>query len=103
MITGLEYRISTTLSTLGLPHWIQYASAPEREGIPGHLLTPRIMHYWVIFQNQLIRLDQLEIVDLVSKLDGMPSHRLKLALHHLLQNKCSSHSQELQYSHPLYW
>ena len=39
MITGLEYRISTTLSSLGLPHWIQYGTAPGREGIPGHLLT----------------------------------------------------------------
>ena len=103
MITGLEYRISTTLSALGLPHWIQYATAPGREGIPGHLLTPRIMHYWVIIQNHLVRLDQIEVVDLVSQIDGQPSHSLKLALHRLLLSKCDSDNDESSYNHPLYW
>jgi len=103
MITGLEYRISTTLSVLGLPHWIQYATSPGREGIPGHLLTPRIMHYWVIVQNHLLRLDQLEVVDLVSHLDDTSSNSLKLALHRLLINKCRSYEYVTQYDQPLYW
>ena len=103
MITGLEYRISTTLSSLGLPHWIQYVTAPGREGIPGHLLTPRILHDWVIIQNQLVRLDQIEVTGLVSHLDGMPSHSLKLALHRLLLSKCSSDDSVTEYSQSLYW
>ncbi len=103
MTIGLEYRISTTLTSLGLPHWIQYATASGREGIPGHLLTPKIIHYWVIIQNQLVRLDQIEVLGLVSDLDGMPSHSLKLALHHLLLSKLAAEDNAPQHSQPLYW
>ena len=103
MTTGLEYRISTTLTSLGLPHWIQYVTAPGHPGIPGHLLTPKIMHYWVIIQNQLVRLDQNEVIGLVSHMDTLPSHSLKLGLHRLLLSKCTTGDNTPQYSQPLYW
>ena len=55
------------------------------------------MHYWVIIQNHLVRLDQIEVVDLVSQIDGQPSHSLKLALHRLLLSKCDSDNNESSY------
>ncbi len=103
MTTGLEYRVSTTLTSLGLPHWIQYVTAPGHPGIPGHLLTPKIMHYWVIIQNQLVRLDHIEVVSLYSHCDGLPLHSFKFSLHRLLLSKCSSKDPSPQYHQPLYW
>lgn len=86
MQTGVDYRITSTLDNLELAYWVQYSEESLKQGSQG---VPLVLHYWIIFQNRLLKLDQSEAKKLLAETHGMHSHSLKLALHRLLVNKCN--------------
>ena len=95
MRTGIDYRISSTLDNLELAYWVQYYR--ESTGSIG------VLYYWVIFQNQLIKINQSEVNKLVRDTHGMHSHSLKLAIHRLLVSKLDHTTQENSIDRNVYW